>query len=314
MVMKKHPKRYFIETLLLTAVLVVFIAPSAVAQEHKTASTPGAYPPVIVPNTEMRSIHSEILDRQMSIYVKLPAAYYKNPEKVYPVWYVTDANRSFPMLANMVSIFDVPFPTLPEIVLIGIGYEIGDMADFAAWRTRDLTPVNEPWADENVGKWLSEMTGRETVVRSGGGPIFLRFITDELFPFVESDYRVSSGDRCLGGISYGGLFTLYVMFEKPELFTKYFAGSPTIGYANGYLFKAEAEYAATHDDLNARLFMTMGALEDSVMISNMHRMTDQLRSRKYPGFTIMTHVFPDEWHQSCGAPAMMRALVVLNKK
>ncbi|TFH46760.1 MAG: alpha/beta hydrolase, partial [Bacteroidia bacterium] len=236
------------------------------------------------------------------------------PGKIYPVWYATDANRGFPMLANMISIFDVPVPTMPEVILIGIGYVGKDMADFVAWRTRDLTPVNEPWADENAGKMLSEITGRETAVRSGGGSLFLKFITDELFPFVESNYRVSSGDRCLWGISYGGLFTLYVMFEKPELFTKYFAGSPTIGYGNGYLFKAEEEYAATHDDLNARLFMTMGALEDSLMISNMHRMVDQLRSREYPGFTVETHVFPDEWHQTCGASAMMRALVVLNKK
>jgi len=203
---------------------------------------------------------------------------------------------------------------MPEIIVIGIGYEIGDMADFAAWRTRDLTPVNEPWADDNIRKLISQLTGRETDVRSGGGSVFLSFITDELFPFVEKAYRVSSSERCLGGISYGGLFTLYVMFEKPELFTKYFAGSPTIGYGNGYLFKAEEEFAATHDDLNARLFMTMGALEDSVMITNMHRMTDQLRSRKYSGFTVETHVFPDEWHQSCGASAMMRALVVLNNK
>lgn len=312
--MKKHPKRDFFVTLLLAAALVVFIAPSAVAQEQKTASTPDKYPPVTVPNTEMRSIHSEILDRHMNIYVKLPAAYYKNPEKIYPVWYATDANRAFPMLANMISIFDVPYPTMPEIVLIGIGYEGNDMAEFASWRTRDLTPVSEPWADENVGKMILKLTGRETTVRSGGGSLFLKFITDELFPFVHSNYRVSTDDRCLWGISYGGLFTLYVMFEKPELFTKYFAGSPTIGYADGYLFKAEAEYAATHDDLNARLFMTMGALEDSLMISNMNLMADQLRSRKYPGLTIKTHVFPDEWHSSCGASAMMRALVVLNKK
>jgi predicted alpha/beta superfamily hydrolase len=312
--MKKHLNAGFIMVLLVAGAFATVVAPCALAQEQKAASAPGTYPPVTVPNTELRSLHSEILNRQMNIFVKLPAAYFKNPEKVYPVWYVTDANRAFPMLANMISIFDVPVPTMPEIILIGIGYEIGDMADFAAWRARDLTPVNEPWADENIGKMLSEMTGREITVRSGGGPVFLNFITDELFPFVESAYRVSSGERCLGGISYGGLFTLYVMFEKPELFTKYFAGSPTIGYGNGYLFKAEEEYAATHDDLNARLFMTMGALEDSVMISNLHCMADQLRSREYPGLTVETHVFPDEWHQSCGASAMMRALVVLNKK
>ncbi len=262
--MNKHLNTGFIMVLLVTGALATVVAPCALAQEQKTASTPDRYPPVTVPNTELMSFHSQIVNQQMNIFVKLPAAYYKNPEKVYPVWYVTDANRSFPMLANMISIFDVPIPTMPEIVLIGIGYEIGDMADFAAWRTRDLTPVNVPGADEYWGKMLSGMTGREITVRSGGGPLFLNFITDELFPFVESNYRVSSGERCLGGISYGGLFTLYVMLKKPELFTKYFAGSPSIGYGDGVLFKYEEEYAATHDDLNARLFMTVGSLEEFI--------------------------------------------------
>jgi predicted alpha/beta superfamily hydrolase len=310
--MKKHLEKNFIVTLLVAAALFGFIAPSADAQESKTASKPGEYPPVTVPDTELRSIHSEILNKQMNLYIKLPAGYLKNPEKVYPVWYVTDANRSFPMVANMVSIFDVPVPTLPEIVLIGIGYEIEDIVDFAIWRTRDLTPVNESWADEYWGKMLTEMSGREIVVRTGGGASFLRFITDELFPFIETNYRVSSEGRCLAGYSYGGLFSLYVMLTKPELFTKYFAGSAPVGYADDFLFKCEEELAATHDDLKARLFMTMGALEDTVWISNLHRMADQLKSRKYPGLTVETHVFPDEWHASCAASAMMRAITILN--
>jgi len=260
--MKKHLNTFFILTLLLAGALAPIVSPCAFAQEQKAITAPGTYPHVTVPDTELRSFHSEILNRQMNIFVKLPAAYYENPEQVYPVWYVTDANRSFPMLANMISIFDVPAPTIPEIVLIGIGYEISDMADFGAWRTCDLTPVNESWADEYWGKMLSQLAGREVVVRSGGAAVFLSFITEELFPFVESNYRVSSCERCLGGISYGGLFTLYVMFKKPELFTKYFAGSPPIGYGDGVLFKYEEELAASHDDLNARLFMTIGGLED----------------------------------------------------
>jgi hypothetical protein len=86
--MKKHLKIDFIVTLLVAAALFVFIAPSADAQENKTASKPGEYPPVTVPDTELRSIHSEILNQQMNLYIKLPAGYFKNPEKVYPVWYV----------------------------------------------------------------------------------------------------------------------------------------------------------------------------------------------------------------------------------
>jgi len=88
------------------------------------------------------------------------------------------------------------------------------MADWADYRTRDLTPVNEPSTDEYWNKSLSEITGREFNVKSGGSDKFLDFIAKELIPFIESNYRVSTGERCLGGYSYGGLFSLYTLFTR----------------------------------------------------------------------------------------------------
>jgi hypothetical protein len=108
---------------------------------------------------------------------------------------------------------------------------------------------------------------------------------------------------------------LYVLFKKPELFSLYYAGSPSIRYDKGVLYTYEEEYAATHKDLNATLFMTAGGAEDSLILVHVDKMAAQLESRNYPGLKVETQVFPDETHQSCVPAAWMRAFRVLyNKK
>jgi predicted alpha/beta superfamily hydrolase len=240
--------------------------------------------------------------------------YRLNSDKKYPCWFVTDANRSFPMLANIGSVFEVPDPSQGEIIIIGIGYKIRDVADWAAYRTRDLTPINDPGVDGYYNKFLNQATGRQFDVKSGGASKLLEFIALELITFVESNYRVLSTERYLGGYSYGGLFTLYTMFTKPDLFNKYFAGSPTIEFGNGFLFDLENKVASSNKNIRAKLWMTAGGAEDSITIANVKRMTTTLRSRNYAGLSVESYIFPEETHQSSMAVSLMRGFVVINKK
>jgi predicted alpha/beta superfamily hydrolase len=299
---------YFLLSLLFIIVL------DLTAQDQVTKPSSDNYPLVSISNTEMRTIHSKILNQEMIIYVKVPVSYYANPQKVYQALYFTDANRSFPMLANMISIFEIPKPVDPEIFIISIGYKINNMAEWGAWRTRDLTPTNVPSVDTYWTKLLTELSGKQYNVKTGGAEIFLDFIIKEVFPFVESNYRVSATDRGLGGYSYGGLFSLYVLLRQPDLFSFYYAGSPSIGFDKGVLFNYEKEYATTHKDLNAKLFMSAGGSEDTLMINNLKKMADLLKSRNYPGLSVETYVFPGETHQSCYPSSIMRALRVLYKR
>jgi len=273
------------------------------------------YPAATVTLTETRSFYSKILEREMVLYIKIPATYKINTQKIYPCYYGTDANRAFPMVADMANTFEVPVIVEPEIFVVGIGYKIKDMGDWGAWRTQDLTPTNRPASDTYWSDIFSKFAGRQIEVKTGGAAKFLECIEKEVFPFIESNYRVSPQGRGLGGYSYGGLFSLYVLFKRPELFSLYFAGSPSIHYDKGVLYTYEEEYAAAHKNLNATLFMTAGGDEDSVLIANVDKMAAQLKARNYPGLKVVTAVFPDETHQSCVPAAWMRAFRVLyNKK
>ena len=151
----------------------------------------------------------------------------------------------------------------PQVIVVGIAYDIKDMFQWVAWRTRDLTPTVSAGDEQHWEGLLSRMTGDTTIrVETGGDPRFLSFICDELVPFIESEYRVSDQSRALAGISYGGFFTLFALFERSEVIQRYFAGSPIINYGNRVLFEMEKTYNQNHTDLHARVYLGIGGLED----------------------------------------------------
>ncbi len=66
---------------------------------------------------------------------------------------------------------------------------------------------------------------RRDLLYANGAAQFLDFITKELIPEVEKDYKIKN--RILYGHSFGGSFTVYAMLRKPGYFDGYIASSPT---------------------------------------------------------------------------------------
>ncbi len=292
-------------------VAVVLLAAPIVTSGQDEA----AYDSVALPASELREFHSEIMQQHFDIYVQLPLDFDPQSEERYPVFYATDGNRSFPMVANVSTLLGFPDTGFPQVVVVGIAYRIDSMADWAAWRTRDLTPTRDEGTEQYWAGYLFEATGDDSrEIRTGGAARFLSFITDELIPFIESEYPVSADDRALGGYSYGGLFTLYALFEKPGWFRRYFAGSPALAYGDEALFRIEEELASTDKSPEARLFLSAGELEGEYAVHLVERMANTLESRDYPGLEVYAHVFEDEGHRSAYAASVMRAFSWLYKQ
>lgn len=206
------------------------------------------------------------------------------------------------------------FPTndIPNIVVVGIGYPIKGLEEWAANRHSHMTPTYDSIQSSNWKKMLKDMTGREDlVVHSGQVGKFLGFIKKELIPFVESKYRISKTDRAIFGYSLGGLFSLYCLFESPETFQRYFAGSPSIWWDKGVIFNLEENYAENHENLEANLFMSIGTLENRTTINYMWRMDSILCNRNFEDLKIHTMEFPDQIHQTCYPEAVTKALMTL---
>ena len=199
---------------------------------------------------------------------------------------------------------------IPELIIVGIGYGgTGDEAllKWAFGRTRDLTPVEDSLTEAGLKKQIAVIAGIDVEIHTGGAGPFLEFIEEELFPFIESNYRIDTNHRTLYGYSFGGLFALYTLFHNPGLFNSYFIGSPSIHYKEGITFSYESAYARHHTDLHADVFISAGGLEE-LTSENMKKMEALLRSRNYTNLKLETAVFADEDHYSCAPAAMSRGI------
>jgi len=131
---------------------------------------------------EIDSIYSQVLDEWREFYVRLPEYYATDTSQTYPVTYILDGEKLLPTLSNIHDFYSGGF--IPEMILIGISNEKN--------RSTNLIPAK---SDDNAAD-------------------FLDFIESELIPHIEAEYRVANY-RTLIGHSYGGLFTIYSLINRP---------------------------------------------------------------------------------------------------
>jgi predicted alpha/beta superfamily hydrolase len=264
--------------------------------------------------TETKIFHSYINNRDFEIYISFPVDYFQNDTIFYPALYCTDGNRNFNMLSDIVNILSFPGNEIPKILVVGIGYKMNGLEEWGAFRHNDLTPTKIPVADKRWRETLIRMSGRnDLIVESGGAFNFLEFISSELIPFIESNYRVNKNDRALFGYSLGGLFTLYTLFNKTDLFQRYYAGSPSISWDNDVILQHEIAFSKKEKYLPINLFISFGSLESKSSIEKMNQMVNRLNSYHFPNFSLETHVFEGETHTSCYPSGICRALKVVYK-
>ena len=106
-------------------------------------------------------------------------------------------------------------------------YRLRDGGQYAPDRFYDYTP----YPNTNFKNRLDSAS----VPEQGGAAEFLQFIEEELKPQIESEFNVDRRRQTIFGHSLGGLFTLYAMFSKPQAFSCYIAGDPSIHWNQEYL-------------------------------------------------------------------------------
>jgi predicted alpha/beta superfamily hydrolase len=258
------------------------------------------HPPVTLPNTQVRLLESSIVNSTYRLYIGLPANYAKS-DGSYPVVYLTDGNTLFPLVRCITEVLSADWE-LPRLIIVGIGYDADRPKEFLRFRERDLLPTNASAGDASRRQ---EFT-RSGIPRGQAGP-FLHFIRKELKPFINANYRTNPEDCAFLGTSYGGLLGLYVLFHQPDTFNRYVIGSPAIHHDNGVTLTYERDYAAKNDDLPVRVFMSVGAREESddpliessfQFVTNVRTLAKTLGERQYPGLQLTTRVFEGETHAS----------------
>lgn len=253
--------RYFIPVF----ISILLFSLSLLGQSPKN-ETP--YPSeVTLDHSRQFTMQSRVVGDQFLIKVYLPDSYFSNPEAIYPVIYLTDADRYFGIGADIVY-SDFHREDI-DLVLVGIGYG-----------SRKL----------NNEKRRRDFSGENTVDGSPIGPRqFAAFLEEELFPRVESEFRLNSAKRALAGWSRGAVFVLDAMFHRPTLVQNYIALSPRLNYEDWSAIEFENDYSSKHQDLVANLFISMGSKDERH--EQFPDFITRLNSRGYKSLQIQSEVF-----------------------
>lgn len=272
--------------------------------------------PATIPNTEVRSFSSTYIDQEFKIYVALPFGYQTSTDR-YPTLYISDANGIFGLVTETVRSLQF-INEVPELVIVGIGYPVDDFRQALGFRTRDLTPTKD---DDWIIEVKTVTQGDFTIAGSGGADNFLDFIDRELKPFIDANYRIDSDDSTILGHSFGGLFGLYALLRAPDTFQRYVISSPSIWWDPNAVFEMEENYANKHSDLLAKVFISAGTLEESMLVpvrgvparfvTNIQAMSTRLQSRGYPNLSLTQHVFDGENHFSGPPGAISKGMRVI---
>jgi predicted alpha/beta superfamily hydrolase len=192
---------------------------------------------LINPPYKAFKISSKILNEKRTILESLPGGY-QSSGKSYPVLFHLDADpRASPFGPSFYAVakkLNTLGGSIPEMIVLGV-----TNTD----RNRDMIPV--PIAE---------------ISAPGRGRNFLRFITEELIPSIETKYRTKDF-RVLYGRSDSGLFALYALTEAPDAFQAVIASSPSLGWCPAFMANGVNRLFQKRPDLAKTLFVVYGSNE-----------------------------------------------------
>ncbi len=167
--------------------------------------------------------------------------------------YVLDGSSSLPLVATVATLglADIVKPGFPPLLIVGVDYPEGDTNS----RSRDYTMA------DSVPESMATALAASPDTAPGGADNFLRFLEEELDPWVREHYKVKGPTAGILGGSFGGTFTFYAFLKQSKLFDRYWLGSPGI-------FTTSTDYAGklaemVQGDLvhDSRMFLSLGELE-----------------------------------------------------
>ena len=210
------------------------------------------------------------------------------------------------------------------LLVVGVGYRPVTVADTTRLRGRDFSPVADPRGA--VGN---------PAMRQGANQ-FAGFLEDELKPWILDRFDVAPDDFGVFGYSLGGLFATHLLLTRPSAFQRYGIGSPSYWYGPKVIFETEKSYANSHDDLQAKVYVSIGEYENPDG-DDRHReqmspeareaslraeaefpmedevgyardLVDRLQSRGYPNLDVTFELLSGEYHPTAPPRTISRAV------
>ncbi len=262
----KNRKKIFFQVFSL--ILIIFIGSFSIfSQQDGEDVVIGTY----------RVIHSKILNEDRTLLIHLPREY-EGTKQHYPVLYMLYGDHVTTYFAEAVSVIDTLGPTgrIPDCILVGI---------MNTDRYRDLLPLASD--------------GKPTGIEN-----FTRFLQEEVFPFIDKNYRTKNY-RILVGPQAGANFGLYTVFEHPDLFAACILNNPFRwkGGREVIIQKAEASFKR-NSVFKKFVFITYDDSDPLARegIGYIKRFSEMTETRNPEGFSLVLNFIQgnDEFLQRLG--------------
>ncbi len=224
------------------------------ADERVPSVTPHLVPaavlnPALAANTryQLRALQDASLSADRAISIYLPVAYFAEPDRRFPVFYLQDGQNLFDGMTSYLpghtwrahSTADrlTEIGCIEPIILVGVA-NAGDQ------RMPEYTPV----ADPQLG--------------GGRGPLYGRLLLDTLKPLIDEEFRTlpDAPHTALGGSSLGGLISLFLALEHRDRIGRIAVLSPSLWW-NGRSILRLARRANIHPPLS--IWLDIGTAEGS---------------------------------------------------
>ena len=242
--------------------------------------------PYEMPRTYTHAIENKATGGQYTLYIKLPEAYHTKTEetgqalsdikslKHYPVIYTTDAVWHMDLLSGVTEFL------LPGVILVGISWQhnmptdidYGDRRAFAS-RFKDYSFVPHDKPDV------------QAKYQFGQGDKHLRFIQQDIIPYIEQHYRTMPDKRAYLGYSMGAEFGGFMLLSAPSTFNYYILGSPSLDTTSLSFLKTLKYPSSTQHPINTDVIVTIGELETTRMTLT-KEFVELLESHKAQGVSV----------------------------
>ena len=228
---------------------------------------------------ERHVISSEILNEDRPIIISLPVGY-EAEQSNYPVIYVLDGLENIKHTVGTIELLSESGLIAPLII---VGIQSLD-------RARDLTP-------SNAGQNVYGGTGNAGISQSGGASKFLSFIENELIPYIETNYKTHPF-RILEGHSFGGLFCVYAMMNKPNVFDAFIIEAPALWWNNEEMTEQAKEFFKENASFDKTVYFGVGGNEGWGMRQELIRYVDVIKEKEPKDLRWKHEEVGDEDHMS----------------
>ena len=162
-----------------------------------------------------KNFHSDFLDYDRDIFVWLPPSYSAAPQKRYAVLYMHDGQ-------NLMD---------PTTSFIGADWQVDETVSrlIRNGRLKEIIIVGIYNTKDRLEEYSDSEKGRN----------YMKFLVEELKPFIDSNYRTIPDARnsAVMGSSMGGLISLLIVWKYPGVFSMAGCMSSSFYYDNEKIFK-----------------------------------------------------------------------------